>query len=259
MQIRELDGDNNLESWDGDEQSPRPRPVATSAVLISATPFAQGVKIRAEMGDDVMIFSDAEPLAALEAINLQRPPVIAIERTFAATPRGVALINRIKADENLDETTILVVSHDSDYVRVVPRPAEGSHVARAEYGRLLDPKGTRRAPRFAVGDQLVAEVDGSPVRLVNLSAVGAQVISRAILKPNQRVRVLIGKDAELRCNASIAWSTLEQVRDGSQPQYRVGVEFLDADSSVATTLCEVHGIVTRERPAEAEASASPAS
>ena len=35
-------------------------------------------------------------------------------------------------------------------------------------------------------------VDGNPAALIDLSTVGAQVVSATVLKPNQRVRVIMG-------------------------------------------------------------------
>ena len=73
---------------------------------------------------------------------------------FAVTPRGAALINRIKADPTLRQAEIRVMAHNSDYTRVVPRAAPPSAPA-------LDQRGTRRAPRFKMADRtVVAVVDG---------------------------------------------------------------------------------------------------
>ena len=74
---------------------------------------------------EVLAFSDHEALLALEEIVRRRPNVVALERQFAATPRGAALINRIKADPDLVDSELRVMAHDSDYARVLPRPALG--------------------------------------------------------------------------------------------------------------------------------------
>jgi hypothetical protein len=86
---------------------------------------------RAALPDaDVLGFADTDVLRALEAITARKPRLVALERLFAATPRGAALINRIKADPSLTQTEIKVLSHDSDYSRVLPRiPAGACHPA----------------------------------------------------------------------------------------------------------------------------------
>src|SRR5712692_8330776 len=133
------------------------------------------LKERAEDGaTEVLTFADNEALRALEMITTRRPRFVMLERQFAATPRGAALIHRIKADPALVGSEIRVVSHDSDYARVLPRPPGdgGDTSATAPAGMTtaatvapvvapvvapaeapvapLDQRGTRRAPRFRI-------------------------------------------------------------------------------------------------------------
>ena len=73
-------------------------------------------------------------------------------------------------------------------------------------------------------------IDGKPAALINLSIVGAQVVSPTILKPNQRVRMsLPDPDGPIRCMAGVAWAAFEMPKSG--PVYRAGIEFFDADAT----------------------------
>src|SRR5437868_9494815 len=124
------------------------------SVIIGAADFLPGLRERAAAlnGDgELLTFSDAEPLRALDTISKRRPTLIALERLFAVTPRGVALINRIKADPALRESEIRVLEHNSDYVRIVPRP-------QAPAEPPLDQRGTRRAPRVRMADKVAVVV-----------------------------------------------------------------------------------------------------
>jgi hypothetical protein len=223
------------------------------------------------MDGDVLVFSDGEALRALEAITTRRPRLVALERLFAATPRGAALINRIKADPALTSTEIRVLAHDSDYSRVLPRsqgaaagisqaaadpashapplqPAVSTHPAgvAAEAAPVttidpppLDEAGTRVAPRYRT-QKIEVLIDGNPATLVDLSVTGAQVVSVTILKPNQRVRMAFA-DAQgmVRFNAAIAWATFE-IPPKIGPQYRAGIEFVDADPAAIDAFCSRH-------------------
>jgi hypothetical protein len=105
---------------------------------------------RAALPDaDVLGFADTDVLRALEAITARKPRLVALERLFAATPRGAALINRIKADPSLSQTEIKVLSHDSDYSRVLPRIPAGAmpsgRTAEFEAAELVDRSQPRRA------------------------------------------------------------------------------------------------------------------
>ena len=83
-------------------------------------------------------------------------------------------------------------------------------------------------------------LDGNAAKLVDLSTVGAQVMSPTILKPNQRVRMALADDqGALRFNATVAWASFEIPPKGG-PQYRAGVDFVDANSDGVDAFCLRH-------------------
>ena len=215
-----------------------------STVLIAAPEHLQTLKEREDFSG-AQTFSDAEALRALEVITRKRPDVVALERIFAATTRGAALINRIKADPKLSSCEIRIVAHDSAYSRVPAGPPaavnDGAAVAvaapPAPATAPLDQRGTRRAPRFKIVDGVEVMVDGNAATLVDMSVVGAQVISVTILKPNQRIRMSIAEGKKpLRFSAGVAWASFELAKTG--PRYRAGIEFFDAEAEAVQKFCE---------------------
>src|SRR5258707_10786489 len=95
------------------------------AVVIAATNLMPALQERlAGEGGEVLAFADTEPIQALQAILEQRPSLIVLERLFAATPRGAALINRIKTDPQLGNAEVRVMSHTGDYSRQVAKPSK---------------------------------------------------------------------------------------------------------------------------------------
>ena len=74
------------------------------AVVIAATNLMPALQERLAGEGDLLTFADTEPIQALQAILEQRPSLIVLERLFAATPRGAALINRIKTDPAARQT-----------------------------------------------------------------------------------------------------------------------------------------------------------
>ena len=242
-------------------------------MLIASPDFLPQLKERAEDGTtEVLAFTDSEALRALEVITKRRPRLVTLERLFAATPRGAALIHRIKADPALVGSEIRVISHDSEYTRVLPRPGDDGGDASATAPAAtttaatvapavaptiapvvvpavappaapvapLDQRGTRRAPRFRIAAKVEIQVDGHPATLVDLSTVGAQVVSVGALKPNQRVRITMGDaKASLRFNAAVAWAKFE-IPPGSGPRYRAGLDFVDADHKSVDAFCARH-------------------
>jgi len=169
-------------------------------------------------------FADSDALRALETITRQRPSLVALDATFAKTSRGAALINRIKADPALTSCEIrLIVPDETSADR-------GSGAATPAMLGPLDYRGTRRATRFTMKDGIEMLIDGNPTSLVDLSLVGAMVISPTILRPNQRVRVSL-PDARraLRFGGAVAWAAFELL--GARPRYRAGIEFFTADDA----------------------------
>jgi hypothetical protein len=203
-------------------------------VLIGASDLLPGLRERAgTINGEVLTFADADALQALETITKRRPGVVALERMFAVTPRGAALINRIKADPALRDSEIRVLAHDSDYQRIVPRTLPPIVPA-------LDQRGTRRAPRFKMAANVAAQLDGKPATVIDLSAVGAQIVSQAKLKPNQKIVVALPDDVtSIRFAASVVWTSFE-IPPNSGPRYRAGLDFPDADAEAIGAFCERH-------------------
>jgi hypothetical protein len=200
---------------------------------------------------ETITFSDADALRALDVITKRRPDMVVLERLFAATPRGAALISRIKADPMLGRAEIRVLSHEGDDAggraseRHTGQAPSGSGVqpagrAAAASVARLDQRGTRRAPRFRISGQVDVIVDGNAVALVDLSTCGALVVSATILKPNQRVRLSLPDDAGVvRFGAAVAWAAFE-IPPGVGPRYRAGLDFVDAHAPSVDAFCTRH-------------------
>jgi hypothetical protein len=232
------------------------------AVVIAASNLMPSLRERLADDGELLVFPDTEPIQALQAIIEHRPSLIVLERLFAATPRGAALINRIKNDPQLGHAEVRVMSHSGDYTRVVSKgtgappagaaaPSGGSSTASATEEsaapvavstepppRPLDWHGTRRAPRHRIRDGVEIQLDGNPAKVVDLSQVGAQVLSATILRPNQKVRVSVpNDDFVMRFRGSVAWAKFELPQPTEPPRYRAGVEFTDADAAAVESFC----------------------
>lgn len=218
------------------------------AVVIAAPNLLAGLTERLRDEGELITFTDSEPIQALQVILESRPGLIVLERLFAATPRGAALINRIKNDPQLSGSEVRVMSHTGDYSKQVSKPAAppaaaaetaavaesaaapASAAAVQEAPRSLDWHGTRRAPRHRLKRGVEIQLDGNPATVVDMSTIGAQVLSATILRPNQKVRVSIPvSEASARCRGTIAWAKFELPNPTAPPVYRAGVEFIDAD------------------------------
>ena len=220
-----------------------PAMVRACTVLIAARDLLDPLRQRLDVGGEVLTFADSEPLRALEAITERRPGLVALERLFAASPRGAARINRIKADPILASAEIVVLSHENISSRTVHRRTTAAKAP-------ADQRGTRRAPRVRVRPGIDVAVDGNTAALVDMSAVGAQVLSIVWLRPNTRVRVSLADGSDsLRVNGVVAWARFEIPGGTGEPRYRCGIEFLEADAKAIDRFCARWKVTGNENPA----------
>ena len=232
------------------------RAIDRCTVLIAAPERLPALRAMAgpDPSGEVLEFTDADALKALEVITNRHPSRVCVDGTFARTPRGATLVTRIKADPTLEQSAVEVLAPeeaaepsgaDSATGAHQPGAATAQHTARsgdepaaearsieaASGAPVLDQWGTRRAARYAINGRVEVAVDGKQTQLVNLSTVGAQVVSTTVLKPNQRVRVaLIDAHGVIRFGATVAWASFE-IDPGQGPRYRAGLDFIDADAA----------------------------
>lgn len=232
--------------------------VTDHAVLIAAADLLPALKARLVPDvSELLAFTEAEALRALELITTRPPGLVFLERRFATTPRGAALVNRIKADPSLVETQIRVIGPDGhaepESVLAGPPKAAAARAAAHAAAKTqpvaqpqaiivpeLDYRGTRRAPRYRIATDTEVLVDGNRGTLVDLSTCGAQLVSMTVLKPNQRVRVsLSDEDRPIRCGATVVWASFE-IPKGIGARYRAGLDFIEPDTAAVDAYIRRH-------------------
>ena len=222
--------------------------VSSSIVLIGPAAVLPALRARLEPTAELHAFTDAEALEAMDHVFRHRPRIIAVEREFSVTARGQALINRLTNDPALAGCEVRVVAHDASHRQVAARavahdPSVRQGAARPaaqSVPRGLDGHGTRRAPRFRI-EPVEVLVDGNPAQLIDLSPLGAQVVSVTVIKPNQRVRFTLSDagGGAVRCQGTVAWASFEMPK-GEPARYRAGVEFSNANAEAITAFAERH-------------------
>jgi hypothetical protein len=189
---------------------------------------------------ELLVFDEEQVCQAVEHMVRQQPRVVALPEKFALSPRGTALTHRIAVDAQFAGTQVLLID------------TQGSAVPVATDARPtwlpLDAAGTRRVPRIRMRQGLDVQIDGATASLVDLSTMGAQVVSTTVLKPRQRVRVILAVEPYIiRAAGTVAWALFEIPKAGQPPHYRAGLEFSSADPEPLLQFC-------LEQAAEASAS-----
>ena len=197
----------------------------------------------------VVQFTNFDLSSALEAIKKDEPRVVAIDALLVETQQGAGLIKRVESLAKAGCAIRLIVRGNrawtttehgaeppTDEAPIGRAPGRSAFVAAAKTGA-----NTRRAPRFPMLDSLNAAVEGGQASLVNISVLGAQVVSQPVLRPGQTVKIALpDQDEMLRLTAHVAWSTFQQSKQGTMV-YRAGVAFTDAAQEAIDDYCRRYG------------------
>jgi hypothetical protein len=201
----------------------------------------------------VMHFASSSLASAVESIRAYRAKVVAVDALFAQTSSGIAFVARLDTMGLPANAIRLIVESDGKWIATV-RQEPGIVVADRkggvpqQQGAIVSPKqptvqslssvlaavsfsamsNTRRAPRFLVRNPIEALVESGRANVIDMSVLGAQIVSLPVLRPNQRIKLgLLDTDDVVNLTAQVAWSIFEQT-PMREVHYRVGIEFTDA-------------------------------
>ena len=201
----------------------------------------------------LMPFAPTALASALASIQAYRPKTIAIDATLAETASGAAFIEQIEPFARGGSSILMLVEQDGQWTspnsngngrgrsrpgrpggpepRIVAPSAQAvAAVSNMPVMPPSEPVYTRRAPRFLVRDQLDVIVESGTASLVDMSVLGAQIVSVPVLRPKQKIKVDLtdAGDKTLSVVAHVAWSMFEKPPSQPEPHYRVGLEFTGA-------------------------------
>jgi hypothetical protein len=193
-------------------------------LLIGSEPLLAAWNARAQSVTSVITVAHTDLSLALEMIGTRRPEVVVIEQAVAASGSGSALMARLHNERYTRgiEIRLLPPERATDLMSSEPGDVH-PQVWLSVLAEPLPARPQRRAARVRTRDDEQAFIDGAPVSLLDLSAVGAQIRSSTVLRPQQRVRLALAADrGSTRITAVVAWSTFEV---GPTPHYRAGIAF----------------------------------
>ena len=107
----------------------------------------------------------------------------------------------------------------------------------------------RQARRIKIQAASDLLVDGVASVLVDISTLGAQVLSPTTLRPNRVVRLMLRTGSgECAAEGRIVWAQLESSRAESAAQYRAGVQFTRSDLQAISALITQQGTLQIATP-----------
>jgi hypothetical protein len=228
-------------------------------VVVADTTQTAAIRAGLPLSGHVRWFTGGNLATALESIQLNHPKIIAVEAALAQRPQGQAFLSRVEALAIRGSAIQLVVRAKGSWATtpytgqsttaespavVAPVSEEGMVALVVRSGAVAaQTKGanTRRAGRFRVLESLSAIVENGQANLVNISILGAQIVSVSALRPAQKVKIVLpDADGMVHLTASVAWSTFERTQPRTEPYYRAGMEFADAAQEILEEYCRRH-------------------
>jgi hypothetical protein len=194
----------------------------------------------------MMYFTAGNAVSALDTIRAHQPKLVVVDALFARTAPGVAFVERVEQLAIPQSDIRLVIQLEGRWVTaprnggpvavsaprpltVVPKPAVVVAPAPPVMTALAAAFNTRRAPRFLVRDAVNAVVENGSANLVDISVLGAQIVSGPVLRPRQKIKLALPDTGDmLQVMAQVAWSTFEKPALVVAAHYRAGIEFTDA-------------------------------
>jgi hypothetical protein len=193
-------------------------------VLIGSEPLVAAWNARAGWSSHVIPLVHTDVSQALETIGIQRPDVVVIEQAVATTGPGSTLMDRLHTERFTRGIELRLLPPDRAADLMSSQP--GDLHPQVWLTVLADPlpaRPQRRAERIKTPESEAALIDGTPVRLLDLSASGAQVYSTIALRPQQRVKFALSPDrGSIKTTGVVAWSKFEMA---PTPRYRAGIAF----------------------------------
>jgi hypothetical protein len=208
----------------------------------------------------VMWFNESNLATALDSIRMNHPKIIAVEAAFAQRPHGQVFLSRVEQMAIRGSAIQLVVRANGGWATTPynagePAPAQSQTVGATvstvrpvtgvarpvEVPAQTKAANTRRASRFKVVESLNAVVENGRANLVNISIIGAQVVSPSVIRPTQKVKIMLPDAHDMvPLTANVAWSTFERIQLQTEPYYRAGMEFTDAAQEILEDYCRRH-------------------
>jgi hypothetical protein len=164
-------------------------------------------------------------------------PVLAQDRVIAVAYAEDADHARGGSDTGCRIAEMLI---EHATLRLTARPQPAAAHAGGGSGHYSP---TRAAKRVRIKEPVDVTLDGASSSLVDLSVVGAQVLSPNALRPNRVVRMTLRAGrSSVACKGRVVWARFEQPRGTAASQYRVGVKFTESEPQEIETFLTRHGV-----------------
>ena len=194
-----------------------------SAIILVRPDFLARMRQHFEADPSISIFDASEIVPPVNVVSARAQMLLVVERVFAEIPAGTDFLDRFRETNATAE--IRVLNNDpggapSVLLQPMTHPA---HLALRGASQPIGRVTGRRALRVQMPAHATATINGVSVKLVNVSPLGAQVISPSVLRPGERVSARLPGNRPLR--GTVIWCAFELSPETHKPEYRAGLSF----------------------------------
>jgi hypothetical protein len=194
-----------------------------SAIIMVRPDHLARMRQHFEVDASIAVFDASEIIPPVSVVSARAQMLLVVERVFAELPAGMEFLERFREANGMAE--IRVLNYDptgppSVLQQAVTHPA---HLALRAASQPIGRVTGRRALRVQMPEHAGAVVNGVPVKLVNVSPIGAQIVSPNVLRPGERVTARLPGNPRL--HGTVIWCSFEMSADSRKPAYRAGLSF----------------------------------
>ena len=198
--------------------------IAGVTLLIASPALLRVWSEHAAQANTIIGIADMDLSHAIDAVHVKRPNEVVLEEALAGSPRGGPLMCALREEHRVRGLMIRLLSPERVAALTSSHPGRTSpHTWLTALAYPLPPRPRQRAPRVRVNGDDEVLIDWHPANLLDISPLGAQVVSDRILRPHQQVRVVLASgDGTTAVTATIMWSVFGLA---PVPRYRAGLAF----------------------------------
>lgn len=194
-----------------------------SAIILVCPDFLARMRQHFEVDPSVSVFDASEIVPPVNVVSARAQMLLVVERVFAELPAGTDFLDRFREANATAE--IRVLNNDpgglpSVLQQAVTHPA---HLALRSASQPIGRVTGRRVLRVQMPAHAAAIINGVSVKLVNVSPLGAQVLSPSMLRPGERVSARLPGNPRL--HGTVVWCAFELSPETHKPEYRAGLSF----------------------------------
>lgn len=197
--------------------------MASCLVFLPRSHGLDPLQHRLEQAPDVVVIEVGDAMPPPESLAGHKPTLVLLGQTVAWSAPGWQFVERFRLLSPESEIRVLPSNPGASLLQAGADTPAAPALRAASFPLPRVP--ARRSTRRRVSQGTIAIVNGRNAFLVDISPLGAQVLTPLLLKPSQQVSFSLSSGSPARVRGSVAWSLYELKGPGGVPHYRAGIGF----------------------------------